>query len=412
MGKTYGKTWRHAGCIIRRRGDVYQVELFASGKRRRQTAHTVEAAEALASKWSIEKKEDGDAALALSKEDRLAAAKLLQSFPKDEDRIDAEKAIELLRSKGQGVDLTKECMSPLAEAVRFYLFHHPADQQPKLLAEVLEQYKEAKKGRRRATVEEYKYKIGRFVEDHPTQTVVDITAGIIDQWLTVKIGSSLPTRRKYLRLLHGFFKFCCAKYKLPENPAKGVYLDTEESDQTEVEAYSVAEVRRIMEAAQQHPHAARIVPPLAIGFFAGLRPAEVLGLNWENVSLDQRQIRVTPATAKRRRQRFVAISDSLLEWLRPYAMPEGSIMPAAITFRRDRMEVLEAAQVNRWLHDGLRHTYGTYHLAAFADANQTANEMGHRGNTDLVYMHYRKLVPQSEGLAFWQIKPAKIEGSN
>ena len=31
--------------------------------------------------------------------------------------------------------------------------------------------------------------------------------------------------------------------------------------------------------------------------------------------------------------------------------------------------------------------------------------MGHRGNTDLVFQHYRKLVTKEEGLKYREIKP-------
>ena len=417
MGKTYGKTWRHAGCIIRRRGDRYQVELFNCGNRRRETRSTIEEAEALASKWATEAKEDGSSALELSKADRLASVDLLRILPTEADRLDVKSAVTLFRtggkdSAGKEVNLTKPLASPLAEAVRFYLFHHPADRQAKTLAEALADYISRKAGRRPATREEYKYKIGRFVEDHPGKTVVDVSAETIDRWLADKIGNGLPTRRKYLRLLHGFFRFCGAVYKLPTNPAKGVYLDTEETDQAEVEAYTADEVKRIMAAAAKHEHAARIVPVLAIGFFAGLRPTEISGLDWSSISIEQRQMKVTPATAKRRRQRFVALSDNLIEWLQPYVKTGGKVAPAPITFRRDRTEVLKAAKVDRWIHDGLRHSYGTYHLAAYADANKTAAEMGHRGNTDLVYQHYRKLVTQAEGLAFWQVRPTTSKVPN
>ena len=421
MSTTYSKTWKHKGCIIRRRGSRYQVELFVCGRRRRESRPTSAEAEALAVKWADEAKQDGVDALAMSRGDRLAAVDLLRKLPTDGDRaavtdlvdllptdyerLDIKTAVQLFRSGGAGSDLSRPLPSPLAEAVRFWLFHHPADRQGKTLADALQEYTARKAARRPATLQEFKYKLGRFVDDHPGKTVVDITADTIDHWLAVKIGSGLPTRRKYLRLLHGFFRFCCAVYKLPENPAKGVYMDTEETDQTEVEAYTVDEVKRIMAAALKHEEASRVVPVLAIGFFAGLRPSEIKGLDWSNIAMEQRQIRVTPATAKRRRQRFVAMSDNLIEWLLPYVKAVGSVGPAPITFRRDRAEVFKAAKVARWLHDGLRHSYGTYHLAAHADANKTAAEMGHRGNTDLVYQHYRKLVTQDEGLAFWKISP-------
>ncbi|MFZ4396120.1 MAG: tyrosine-type recombinase/integrase [Kiritimatiellia bacterium] len=346
----------------------------------------------------------------MSRVERLAAVDLLRLLPTESDRMDVKAAITLFREPGSNTNLAKPLPSPFAEAVRFWLRHHPRGAKMPTLNVALDAYLLKKTSRRPATLREYRDKIGRFQEAFPTATVADITTADIDKWIA-KLVSHHRSRRQYLTVLHGFFKFVCRTWHLEINPAAGVYLDAGETDQTEVEAYTVEEVQRIMAAAAKHKNAERIIPVLAIGFFAGLRPSEISGLSWDNVSMDQRQIRVTPATAKRRRQRFVAMSDNLLEWLRPYAKPDGSVAPATITFRRDRAEVFKAAKVDRWLHDGLRHSYGTYHLAAYADANKTANEMGHRGNTDLVYQHYRKLVTQSEGLAYWRVRPAQAEST-
>jgi integrase len=62
----------------------------------------------------------------------------------------------------------------------------------------------------------------------------------------------------------------------------------------------------------------------------------------------------------------------------------------------------------RLIKDGFRHSFGTYHLAAFEDATKTAFLMGHRGNADLVYLHYRKLVTREEGHAYWKLTPPKL----
>lgn len=407
MGANYGKTWRHAGCMIRRRGDKFQVEIFlhnGPGGRKRETRPTPEEAEALAVKWQAEHKEHGASALDITMQDRLDLLDLRQLVPQGVDRADLRTALALLRGNTAGVSLEKTQPTPLAEAARFWLWHHPSGQTPAKLQDALDLYLQKKATRRPATLSELKHKIGRFVTSHPSATVADVSGAMVDAWLT-KTLDTVPTRRKYLRVLHGFFKFCMSQYRVDRNPAKDVYLDAGELDQGEVEAYTVEEAARIMAAAAKHEQAARIVPALAIGFFAGLRPSEVQGLTWENVSMEQMQIRVTPATAKRRRQRYVEIKPNLLAWLRPYAKAAGPVSPAKITCRRDRAEVLKSAEVDRWLHDGLRHSFGTYHLAAFNDANATALQMGHRGNTDLVFQHYRKLVTQAEALKFWEIKP-------
>jgi integrase len=58
--------------------------------------------------------------------------------------------------------------------------------------------------------------------------------------------------------------------------------------ETEIEPYSVEEVRRILDQASQTRHAAR----WAIALVLGLRQGEVLGLRWKNVDLDQENLMV------------------------------------------------------------------------------------------------------------------------
>ena len=175
----------------------------------------------------------------------------------------------------------------------------------------------------------------------------------------------------------------------------------------EVQAYTVGEVRRIMVAANASPDASRAVPVMAIGFFAGLRPSEVLGLDWKDVSLTAKRIRVSPETAKKRRARYVDMSDNLVEWLTPYARESGPVAPPLITYRRARAAIMKVAECPL-IKDGFRHSFGTYHLAAYEDVTKTAFAMGHRSNNDLIFTNYRKLVTREEGQAFWKITPQKL----
>lgn len=422
MNNSYARQWRCKRSIIRQRGDSFQVETNINGKRIRETKPTRKEAEKYATDLVSQLAAEGASALDVRGSDRNRAVRLLRDFPTDHEhqaalalmqaastdyeRQDVLAATELFRSRGVGHDLDITRPTPLSECVRFWLRHHPEGRTPPKLADALTSYLERKASRRPATLSEIRHKVRRFCTAFPDASVSDITAEDIDGWLTANI-ETLGTRRKYLRVFHAFFKFIGIAYQQPKNPTEAVYLDPGETDQSEVEAYSIKEVKSLLDAASKDAAATRIVPILAIGFFAGLRPSEIGGLDWANVDLSQKSIRVTPATAKRRRQRFVEISDNLAAWLVPYCRSQGAVAPPLITFRRDRDDVIKVANV-RWLRDGLRHTYGTYHLAAFGDPLKTATEMGHRGNTDLVYQHYRKLVTKDEALKFWEILPSNV----
>ena len=95
--------------------------------------------------------------------------------------------------------------------------------------------------------------------------------------------------------------------------------------------------------------------------------------------------------------------DALYQWLEKYPLPKGRIVDAQEF--RENLEGLKAdAGILIWPHNGLRHSFGSYHLAKHGDANKTATQMGHR-DSDVVHNHYKALVLNSEVEKFWGLKP-------
>jgi len=64
-----------------------------------------------------------------------------------------------------------------------------------------------------------------------------------------------------------------------------------------------------------------------------------------------------------------------------------------------------AAGVSNWPANGLRHSFASYHLAAFRDPRELALEMGHT-RSEITFRHYRELVRPAEAERFWKIAPA------
>jgi integrase len=59
----------------------------------------------------------------------------------------------------------------------------------------------------------------------------------------------------------------------------------------------------------------------------------------------------------------------------------------------------------------LRHSFASYHLAHFKNANELALEMGHT-NSEMIFRHYRELVQPKEAARYWQITPADRGAGN
>jgi hypothetical protein len=101
----------------------------------------------------------------------------------------------------------------------------------------------------------------------------------------------------------------------------------------------------------------------------------------------------------------VRIQPNLREWLLPLRKHKGSVTPDNFPKRLDAAR--EAAGIDDWPDNALRHSFASYHLAHFKDAAALALEMGHT-NSGLIFNHYRQLVRPKEAERYWNIMPAPV----
>ncbi len=184
-----------------------------------------------------------------------------------------------------------------------------------------------------------------------------------------------------------------------ENEAEKVDVIAEELD--EVTILTPAEAAALMKASEGDVAAFH-----AIGLFAGLRTAEIERIDWQQINLAKGNIHVKPRTAKRTKKRgrsgrIVPILPNLRAWLEPVAKDSGPI--CGPNFRRRQTAAREAAGLNDWPRNVMRHSFVSYRLAATNDAAQTALEAGHR--EQVLFDHYRTPLAESDGEAYFAIMP-------
>ena len=139
---------------------------------------------------------------------------------------------------------------------------------------------------------------------------------------------------------------------------------------------------------------------LAIGAFAGLREAEIKRLDWAEIDLPRNFIEVKADKAKTARRRIVRIQSNLADWLRPYSLNTGLVVPANARKKLDA--VRRIAGLQHWSKNGLRHSFGSYSLAATHDAPRVASELGHT-SPQMLYGVYRELVFPEQAERYWKI---------
>src|SRR5262249_54285770 len=94
---------------------------------------------------------------------------------------------------------------------------------------------------------------------------------------------------------------------------------------------------------------------------------------------------------------------NLAKWLQPHALLSGNVAPPK--YRELLDAAREAAKIDDWPHNALRHSFASYHLAQFNNAGSLALELGHT-SSHLVFQHYRQLVKPKEAERYWKLMPA------
>lgn len=379
---------------------------------------------------------------AKSRDEFLANLKSISIEKKQEEKVGG--AVRLSELTGlQRADIaaalakTGNDSAIVARAVEFYLKHNGMAGTSRKLCRVYREYITEKRhlGRRKATVKDAHVKLRHFIKAFRTAKVSDITTGDVERWLASRHFTPI-TRNSYRAAIVALFNHAVDHRYIEVNPATVIKLAL--MDQTLPGIHTVEEVRKMLMAARNYVPTveyavrkwrkgkdgtkeevpgtgertletdpekieaarARIVPYLAIGYFAGLRPQnELANLDWKDIDFTDQTIRVTPATAKKRRQRYVDMSDNLVQWLTPYARKTGKIGFSRFIFRAVR----QTAGVE-WPKDVMRHCFGTYHSAMYEDNAKTSAQMGHTRTSEL-FKSYKNLVKKSAAAEYWSIVP-------
>lgn len=379
---------------------------FGKDKRLRRMFPT----EAEAQEWAAVKKNEYSAQLTERREDEKVGAVVRLASLTDTQRNHIIAALGMV-----GNDT-----AAILRAIDFYKRHATTSEATRKLNDVFTEYMAGKEasGKRPRTIRDARGKLTPFVEAHKDVGVHAVTTADVEAWLSSR-GYGPETRNAYRVALVGLFNHAVRRRYIDHNPA--AVIERTSTDQGLPAIHKLDEVRRMLAKARDfipsrlddegkavpetnpqriHEARAKVVPYLAIGYFAGLRPEnELVNLDWKDIDFEARTIRVDPATAKKRRQRYVDMSENLIAWLTPYVQKSGRIGFSRRIFRKVR----EAAKV-QWPKDVMRHSFGSYLLAHNEDAAKTALQMGH-SRTDVLFNHYRNLVKKTAAAEYWAIVP-------
>jgi integrase len=308
----------------------------------------------------------------------------------DAIKTEAAKCAEILKPHG----------ASLTEAVDHYVKTVLSFRNAPTISEIIDDYllSAKKNGRRTRTIMNLRSILGRFSKAFPDRKLSSITLPELEKYID-NPSHGMRTRSHTKVKISQLYNFAIRKGWCSENLTKRLESITPEDK--EVTFFTVEQAASILEHADDD-----MLPPVAIGLFAGLRQSELNLLDWSAIKLSERVIRIAGKVAKKRSRGLVTISDTLADWITPYAKTQGKLIP----FGQSKFEVQwrklrKAAGVTENNPNGMRHSFGTYFYAMTGEINRTCVEMREK-NPVVMLNHYRGLAKKSEGERYFALRPA------
>lgn len=241
----------------------------------------------------------------------------------------------------------------------------------------------------------YQANLWRFLEEIGHKSTGDLTAKHIRTYIDTLSGG----RPQMFRTLRAFLRWCHRQDPPLISEDIMARITAPKAKERAPQFLSLEKAHLALHC----PQLARYRHAIALGMFAGLRIHELTKLRWEAISKKDKTIRIDGEVAKTGRARIIENAPAIL-WTHLADAPEnGPVLTcgAPVLARALRYHV------PGYPPNALRHSFATYHVAAYRNPADTALILGHEGGLQLLYTRYRGLAAKADGEAYFAGKSAK-----
>lgn len=277
----------------------------------------------------------------------------------------------------------------LLDAVRFYKAHRPGGRTIKLEDALTECVSaKGKRNLRAAYLDVLETNVRQLMATvGPSKLVSEVSTADVSAFLEAQDWASTTVNGVKAKL-SAFFAWAIKRGYCAINPVANIEAIVVDREAPRI--FTVEQVHRLLDTASVLFPC--LLPYLTLGIFCGIRPKE-LGRDTTRICLERKAVEV--GKSKTRDWRIVELSENAIKWLadRP------------LYYSRHRFEqLIEAARIE-WSPDVMRHTFASYHLARYQNADKTAHELGHFGSTRMLHRHYKATVTAEDAEIFWRLEP-------
>jgi integrase len=233
-----------------------------------------------------------------------------------------------------------------------------------------------------------------------------ITASMIEEWLAglsqESDGKNVPlgprARNNIRNSVVTLFQFARARGHLPKDQrTEAEHVARAKDRGGTIGILKPQELAKLLKNAD-----AEATLYLALGAFTGLRSAELIRLEWNDINFERGHVIVAKEKSKTATRRLVPIQPNLAQWLARYKGCTGKVFVSEHAADRT---IAFAKEHVKWPANALRHSFATYRLAQIQDVQRVALEMGN--SPTMLFRDYRELADEHDAAAWFAIAPKR-----
>jgi integrase len=305
---------------------------------------------------------------------------------------------------GEYIEARRHAGASLITAAKQYAQRNAFVSVRKTTVDVVEELLEAKEqdGMSVRYLQSLRSHLNRFAR-HFAMNIGTITAAQIDDWLR-RTGRGPRTRNNIRLSIVTLFNFAKAHGYISKAIATEADHVAKAKDRGgEIGIFRPDELAGLLVGNHKKPTTLDDEAKLfvAIGAFSGLRSAELIRLEWEDINFVRGYIEVGKRKAKTATRRLVPIHENLMQWLEQYRDSAGPVFISEHAADRAIAQAKNAGA--EWPNNVLRHSYATYRLAQCKDAPRVALEMGN--SPAMLFRNYRELADEKDAADWFGIVP-------
>ena len=254
------------------------------------------------------------------------------------------------------------------------------------------------------TMRQKRVKLNRFRTEFSLRNLADVTKKEIEKWLErieLEVGRAPATVNDHLKKVRELYLHYSDL--VPVSPAEKI--ERRKDDMDRVKVMPVESISKALQYAKNHMP--WILPRLAAEVFVGVRASTAGRLEKGLFNIEDRGLAVRKSAIKTRGTHYIqGMPDVFWSWVAVGFDHPRAWDVSKSTYMHDKSDLFDALEKEgvKRIHNALRHSFASYHVAVFENPGLTARILCHRDQEQL-WNTYMGRAKKADGQRLFKLRP-------